>query len=82
MGFLLGYNCYSFVKLACEYYVGDGHVDYIPISFLQFALIKLGYCLLREEGIIKPLFLRRVYIPLAIREHEVAAGQNRALPAG
>ncbi len=40
-------------------------------SFASLALIKVMYSLLLKEGKMPPMFTRQVYVPMAVREHEI-----------
>lgn len=41
----------------------------VAFHFVQFAIIKMFYCMAREEGRVKPLFRRQRYQPMMIEEH-------------
>ena len=41
----------------------------VTFYFVQFAIIKMFYCMAREEGRMKPLFQRHRYQPMMIEEH-------------
>lgn len=41
----------------------------VTFHFVQFAIIKMFYCMAREEGRMKPLFQRHRYQPMMIEEH-------------
>ncbi len=78
-GFFLAYFTCAIVSSMLGYYTAAGTTNVVLTSIRYIALIKVGWCLLREEGILQPLFQRKIYIPLAIREHE-AAESSKAFP--
>ena len=41
----------------------------LSLHFAQFAIIKMAYCMAREQGRLKPLFQRHKYQPLMIQEY-------------
>lgn len=40
------------------------------LSLQSYFFLKLCYCIARENGMLRPLFLQQYYVPLMIQEHE------------
>ncbi len=76
LGFFIMFFTLSIVPSAVGYFASAGTLRGFMTSFVQIALLKLVYSLMQREGMLEPLFQRRSYIPLAIREHEKAVGQG------
>lgn len=53
-----------------HFYISAGTMMTFFGSYSYLAVMKLFYCAAREEGIIKPLSLRKRYVPQVIREHQ------------
>lgn len=51
------------------FYISEGTVTKFFASYTTLAVIKLFYCVGREEGIITPWLLRKRYVPMVIRAH-------------
>ena len=64
------------------FYISAGSFESIFGAFLKVLIMKVVYVLARERGLIKPLFSKKVYIPLMHREADeaCAASQKAALP--
>lgn len=58
------------------FYISAGTIPKFFETYAFLAVIKLFYCLAKEEGIIQPMKLRKRYVPLVIQEH-----QDEILPA-
>lgn len=52
------------------YYISAGTIVKFFNTYVALAMIKLLYCVAREEGILVPWHLRQRYVPLAIQAHE------------
>lgn len=50
-----------------------GTIIDIFVTYQQFALLKVFYYCARERGLVKPLFVRKQYVPLVVRELEQEA---------
>ncbi len=62
-------------------FVGAGTPRLIFISYGSAAIVKVIYSIMLKEGSLPPLFARRVYVPLLIREHETEMQlRNRERP--
>lgn len=59
----------SFIVLPPNFIWGMAGESELFYHFVPLALIKVAYCMARDEGRIEPLFRRRCYQPLMIREH-------------
>lgn len=51
------------------YYISAGTIINFFTTYDMIAIIKIFYCIGREQGIIVPLLQRQRYVPLAIRAH-------------
>ena len=58
-----------FASSPIMFHLSAGTIEVLWNGFHVTALTKLLYCLAREEGLIKPLSLRRRYVPQMIAEH-------------
>ncbi len=65
-----------FSSMALEY-ITAGSLKLIFGYFSTASLVKITYSLLLRSGDMAPFFSRRLYVPLAIREHEAEVLQNR-----
>ena len=52
------------------FYISAGTMATFFGSYAYLAVMKLFYCVASEENIIKPLVLRKHYVPQVIREHQ------------
>ncbi|MBP3498617.1 MAG: hypothetical protein J6J97_00865 [Akkermansia sp.] len=52
------------------FFISAGTIVNFFNTFVTLAMIKFFYCVAREQGLLTPLFVRRQYVPLAIRSHE------------
>lgn len=50
-------------------FVWGGTPSDVTFHFVQFAIIKMTYCMAREKGLIKPLFQRYRYQPMMIQQY-------------
>ena len=58
--------------------VGDGKI--IFGLFTTITMIKVVYSLMQKEGLMPPMFMRRIYVPMAVREHEEEMLAKRQRP--
>lgn len=59
-----------------HFYISAGTIVKFYKSFVYIAMIKLLYCVAREQGLLIPWMRRQHYVPLVIQEHE-----NRIRPS-
>ena len=52
------------------YYISAGTIAKFFANYVLIAMIKLFYCVGREQGFIVPWYKKQSYIPLAIQAHE------------
>lgn len=64
-----------FLEQVFVYFYMGGILD-IFFSYQGFALAKVFYCIARERGLLRPLFLRETYVPMTIRSIESAEPQS------
>jgi hypothetical protein len=55
------------------FFISAGTIPKFFSTYTYLALIKLFYCVGREQGFIVPLAMQRHYVPLLIREQEEAS---------
>ena len=55
------------------FFISAGTIPKFFATYTYLALIKLFYCVGREQGFIVPLAMQRHYVPLLIREQEEAS---------
>lgn len=60
--------CLPFASIALTFVIGTQTFIQVFETLLPLGYIKLLYCLAREQGKIRPLFVRSAYVPLVIRE--------------
>ena len=53
------------------FYISAGTINNFFTSFSTIALIKLMYCVAREQGLIRSFLLPQKYVPQMIREDGV-----------
>ncbi len=70
------------IAMLFQFYVSAGTFDLIFSYFINILIVKIAYVLVRERGLIQPLFARKLYVPLMHREADEAgaATQKAALP--
>lgn len=56
---------------------GDTGPTHVFYHFVPAALVKLAYCMARDEGMIQPIWGKKRYVPQMIREH----GEELVSPA-
>ena len=56
---------------------GDTGPRHVFFHFVPAALVKLAYCMARDEGMIQPIWGMKRYVPQMIREH----GEELVSPA-
>ncbi len=59
-----------YVAQGVLFYVSAGNVVRFFNGYVYLSMIKFLYCLAREQGLIIPWYLRRQYVPQAIRAYE------------
>lgn len=69
-GFYLMYQTMPFIGMAFVYYISAGTIVNFFSQFHMLAMAKIAYSEAIKSGIMLPLFSRRQYIPLAIRDIE------------
>lgn len=65
--------CLPFAQTALSYAWGTQTLLHYFASFQALGIIKVLYCIAREEGRLRPLFHREQYIPMTIRDIQSAA---------
>lgn len=65
--------CLPFAQSALSFVWGTQTLMHFFFDFYSLGLIKVLYCTAREEGRLRPLFLRERYVPMTIREIEGTA---------
>lgn len=62
--------CLPFASIALTFVFGTQTFQDVFATFMPLGYIKMLYCAAREQGKIRPLFLRETYVPMVIREQE------------
>lgn len=61
------------------------YANYVTKHFMfslqSYFFLKLCYCIARENGLLRPLFLQQSYVPLMIQEHENTMAKGGATAA-